>query len=183
MFKKRKKAYPRLPSEVNFPHINMITLINKNFNKNTNEYFKYVDSHDFSVYSCPSCHSTCSLIKHGFYKRNTKINNKIKNLYVLRLKCKHCGKTHAVLPSFVVPYLLTSVDDAVMIINDLFDISKCYSTKRLLKQIFSNWIHRLLSLFKCIGQAFHDLHALMIRCSLSFNLAFLQNHRGKYFCF
>lgn len=161
----------------------MITLINKNFNKNTKEYFKYIDSHDFTNHSCPSCGAVGSLRKHGYYKRKIKINGNILTFLVLRVKCKHCGKTHAVLPPFVVPYLLTSVDDAVAIIHDQMDISKCYSTKRLIQRIYNHWIDRILSIYDSIQSALSDLHALVIQCSKRFKLCFLQNHRGEYFCF
>lgn len=161
----------------------MITLKEKNFNQNVNKYFKYVDSCNFNAFTCPSCGSIGSLIKHGFYDRKIKINNIIRILTVLRIKCKKCGKTHAVLPSFVIPYLLTSVYDAVAVINDSLDISKCFSTKALLKKSFSFWIIKILSFFDNLSDAFSNLHSLVVQCSLRFNRCFLQIHKGSYFCF
>lgn len=160
----------------------MITLKNKNFNQNVDKYFNYIDSYDFITCTCPSCNSIGTLIKHGFYSRRIKINNVIKNLTVLRVKCKECGKTHAVLPSFVIPYLLTSINDAVMVIKNELDISKCYSTKHLLKKSYSLWINRVLSFCDNISVVLNDLHSLVIECSKRFEMCFLQNHQGKFFC-
>lgn len=90
-----------------------------------------------------------------------KIGNRIYTLIVLRIKCKECGKTHAVLPSFVVFYLLTSVNDAVMIANDELDISKCYSIKAKIKQAYTLWVNRILSFCSDITIALSDLHNLV----------------------
>lgn len=59
---------------------------------------------------CNSCHWKGCCIRHGYYERSYLLSvgdlmgagTKIR---VLRVKCKHCGRTHAVLPEEIAPYL------------------------------------------------------------------------------
>lgn len=57
---------------------------------------------------CPACKGC--LTKHGAYGRKTGVS------LVPRMRCKGCGKTHAVLPHFLAPYqrVLTHVREAVV---------------------------------------------------------------------
>lgn len=56
---------------------------------------------------CPHCGNT-EFIKWGFYNRNIYYieNNFIRFdiIEIQRVKCKKCGHTHALLPSFIIPY-------------------------------------------------------------------------------
>ncbi len=59
--------------------------------------------------SCPTCGAGGSFRVHGYYSRNvvqfcgTGFADTV--LRVMRLKCKSCGHTHALLPDVIVPYL------------------------------------------------------------------------------
>lgn len=57
---------------------------------------------------CPCCKSTGNCVVHGYYMRHLVdyYNGRIiaKRIRVLRLACKTCGHTHAVLPDIIVPY-------------------------------------------------------------------------------
>jgi transposase-like protein len=51
---------------------------------------------------CPLCRGDC--IRHGFYERYVIVGQESLIIIILRLKCKGCGKTHAVIPEFLRPY-------------------------------------------------------------------------------
>lgn len=52
--------------------------------------------------TCPLCRGDC--IRHGFYERYIIVGQENLLIVILRLKCKGCGKTHAVIPEFLRPY-------------------------------------------------------------------------------
>lgn len=77
-------------------------------------YFKellqeYLEIKNFGLLECPHCHSN-ALIKWGHYVRNIiflgfdGITLESCLLSVQRVKCKSCGKTHAVFPYGIIPY-------------------------------------------------------------------------------
>ena len=66
-------------------------------------YNKTIDSLDLNLISCVCGHSGC-LIRHGSYKRSIQLADRILSLFVVRVYCKICGHTHALLLSSMVPY-------------------------------------------------------------------------------
>ena len=77
---------------------------------NCNTYDKKVIKNNLIfTYICPKCGAKHSFIRHGYYQRNSCFfNNNFeiceKKLTILRLLCKGCLSTHAVLPGNVIPY-------------------------------------------------------------------------------
>ncbi len=79
--------------------------------KNSNTYFKIHHYYDdfFSIINiseliCPIFDSS-SLISHGRYSRKFIDDNGDKtDIYIYRVKCNCCGKTHAIIPWFIIPY-------------------------------------------------------------------------------
>lgn len=53
--------------------------------------------------SCSCSHAGC-LVRHGYYRRRLKTRQGTIVLRILRVKCKECGRTHAILPELIVPY-------------------------------------------------------------------------------
>lgn len=52
---------------------------------------------------CPICHNNCN--RHGTYRRYIVTDDrKSIRIPILRLYCKHCKTTHAVIPHFIRPY-------------------------------------------------------------------------------
>lgn len=164
----------------------MITQINKNFNENNLEnlitkYNEYCLNANFTFFKCPSCHCTGSIVRHGYYCRTIYINGIKYRICILRIKCKKCGKTHAVLPSFVIPYIQLSIYDVVKIIKDNSAGDSTFYKKLYLLKQYKNWYNRLLSIFNSLNEAFENLNTLITECARYFNRGFLQNHRGDYF--
>ena len=58
---------------------------------------------------CSCGHAGC-LVRHGYYRRRLKTRQGTIVLCILRVKCKECGRTHAILPELVVPYSQVPAD-------------------------------------------------------------------------
>lgn len=100
----------------------MITIISDNINTfNEISYNKFLDTINYHQLSC-SCGMSGCLNKHGHYNRSIKTSDGIITLSILRVKCKHCGKTHAIFPQVIVPY-------SQILLNDHISIITAYITK------------------------------------------------------
>jgi len=106
---------------------NMIILnykkIKTSFNKLLN---KYKESLNFGVLVCPCCGSS-DYIKWSTYSRNViyKENDKVISevLKIQRIRCKSCGKTHALLPDLIVPYKQLNMELIIdILLNYVVDI-------------------------------------------------------------
>ncbi len=62
------------------------------------------------IYGCKFCNYEGMLHRHGYYSRNVITKYSIYRINILRVKCPSCGKTHAVLPSFLIPYYQYSLE-------------------------------------------------------------------------
>lgn len=124
MAKKRKKLTTASSYNLKLPFgTYMITLNSIKINKNRIKSLKELENMvNLPLIVCPHCNST-QIIKYGTYKRlvifliDGAIHNK--EVKVQRTKCKSCGKTHALLPSFIIPYKQYSVDLIAQILLDL----------------------------------------------------------------
>ena len=79
-------------------------------------YTKFIETLPFHRLSC-TCGQKGQLIKHGYYNRSIKTSEGMYKLSILRIRCKCCFKTHAILPSFIVPYSQILYHDQVAIIH------------------------------------------------------------------
>ena len=95
----------------------MITIYFKKINTlNQISYNNLINSLHINQITC-SCGRSCCLIKHAYYTRHIKISGGVKvSLSILRVKCTECGKTHAILPSIIVPYSQVTLHDHITII-------------------------------------------------------------------
>ena len=68
-----------------------------------------------------SLECTCGrhdMVVHSYYSRNIKNESGVIKLDILRVKCKECGKTHAVLLSLIVPYQSVELEIQIQILKD-----------------------------------------------------------------
>jgi hypothetical protein len=80
---------------------------------------------------CPKCNCVGQFYRHGFYVRFLYIFYYITNVFktqqieinVLRIKCKNCGKTHAILDCEIIPYCRYSISFILEVLASYF-ISK-----------------------------------------------------------
>lgn len=54
--------------------------------------------------SCPICRAGLPLKKHGFYRRNSHFGHRPRRILIRRYRCRFCGRTVSLLPSFCLPY-------------------------------------------------------------------------------
>lgn len=170
----------------------MISLNIKNCNTNSNYFIKnslnniiydYVVQYkeaDFSSFSCPHCSHKGTMVRNGYYSRKVNVNCKLHNIKIYRVICKECGRSHAVLPSFIIPYIQTPLNEAFIIINDYEDKkSTTPDTYRIIKS-YLNWQNRL----KSVLLSFKDnIVTILMTCINKFKMFILQNHKGKIYYF
>lgn len=111
---KRNRGRPfamTLPLNPNSFLIIFLTMIINDFLKNITKYLDLgKEIPTLPIYGCKSCGYEGMLHRHGYYSRNVITKYYIKRINILRVKCPSCGKTHAILPSFLIPYYQYSLD-------------------------------------------------------------------------
>lgn len=146
-------------------------------------YDSIVDAVDILQIRC-SCGHAGNLIYHGTYNRSIKMPEGLLVLRIVRVKCTHCGRTHAILLSSIVPYSRISLRDQAEIIEchlDNGDMGELLSenpsidennVKYVLRQFRKHWKERLLSesLSLC------SLSGLVEGCFRAFLQQFMQVH-------
>ena len=83
---------------------------------NLKTYENLINTLQFHQLQCTCGHSGCLTI-HGYYTRSLKKDDSEITLSIFRVKCSHCGKTHALLPSQIVPYSQVSLQEQAAIIS------------------------------------------------------------------
>ena len=66
-----------------------------------NEYRNFIADLDVETITCPNC-GTLDMERYGYYKRYRNISTAKYYIRILRVRCKTCGRTHAVLSDFIV---------------------------------------------------------------------------------
>ena len=105
---------------------------------------------------CPNCKSS-KVIKWGFYVRNINyINNnkyEYKIIKIQRIKCKECGSTHALLPIFIVPYKINSIEIIVNSLNNKeINLNISVDTINHWNKIFNKYIPYLKTMLNNISK-------------------------------
>ena len=122
----------------------MIILYSKNINSFSNILNNY-ENLDYTPHLiCPHCKSQ-NIIKWGSYNRNLYYiqDNIIKHkvINILRVRCKGCRKTHALIPSFIVPYKVYALDIILSALsNDYISLSINYDTISKWNKQFNKFI-------------------------------------------
>lgn len=84
---------------------------------NQHSYNKIIDSIDFSTIECLNCHNH-EWAFHACYKRYIDFFNRKHKIFITRIKCSFCNKTHAILIDDMIPYSIADFDQIINIIND-----------------------------------------------------------------
>ncbi len=74
----------------------------------------------------------CELNIHGVYERNIIKNNKDYKIKIKRVKCSECGRTHALLPVFILPYYQSEAEEIITSVEKLVEEGK--STQEVEKE-------------------------------------------------
>ena len=155
-------------------------------------YNSFLNTIDLSKCNC-SCGAKGQFYMHGYYNRSVKVPSGKIRLSILRVKCKSCGKTHAILHPSIVPYSQTLFSDTVDIITsyhqdkpiehilinnpELTESDVRYTIKKYLK----HWKQRLLTKIEGTLEQFLKLRDFQIKVSRSFKMAFMQIKRCFYY--
>lgn len=141
-----------------------------------------------SILKSPCCENGF-LIKHGYYKRCFRTHNgeEKETLTILRVKCSVCHKTHALLPSDLIPFCQCGTESSISFIlnyeagkncdESLADTNGLLSENdyyRCIKKYKTNWKGRIESLnfnIHKLSKNFIEYGAICIR---SFCRHFLQ---------
>lgn len=163
----------------------MITfLVEENNPLSQSFYNSCINNLQFHQLSCSCGHSGC-LNVHGYYKRKVKTHEGSFMLAVCRVKCSECGKTHAVLPSSIVPYSQIPLVCCCQVISSLNGGGNINSVcddypevdennvKSIIRRYRRHWKERLLS-FRISLKPVRDL---VTACFSHYSLQFMQIHR------
>ena len=158
----------------------MITLKVDKLNREISQklYDEIIASVDIHLLEC-----TCkrhNMVVHGYYTRKLKTKSGNIELVILRVRCKDCGKTHAVLISFIVPYQSIEMSVQIKIIanNDIEKIMYCNPSIDELDiyRVKERFRLRYKSFMKSLNLTFED--DLVFLSFKYFKSNFMQIHKG-----
>ena len=165
--------------------IAMITfLVEENKPLSQNFYDSCINTIQFHQLSCSCGHSGCLSI-HGYYKRRVKTHEGSFMLVVCRVRCSECGKTHALLPSSIVPYSQISLVCCCQIISAFIGSGSINSVcedypevdennvKSVILRYRKHWKERLLSW----NIKLEPVRLLVLACFSHYSAQFMQIHR------
>ena len=165
----------------------MITGIFNSFKGITPEIYGKVTS-NIPLYQlrCNCGHAGC-LVRHGYYRRRLKTRQGTIVLCILRVKCKECGRTHAILPELVVPYSQIPADlqqhmllyplgspDLEALMQSNSDITES-NILAIRSRYRKHWKERLLTMGRELQE---DIAALIREAFSFFHRQFMQIRRG-----
>lgn len=138
----------------------------------------------FHQLTCTCGHSACLTI-HGYYKRHIKHGDSLMPLRICRVCCSMCRKTHALLPSSIVPYSRVALSEQIKIISchesheDFSSVMNEHPSidesniRYIIHQYLCHWLQRLLS----AALSFSPQGRLIHGCFSSYNRQFMQIKR------
>ena len=125
-----------------------------------------------------SCRCKGSCIKYGKYPRKLIVNDNPICINIQRVYCKNCHKTHAILPTFIIPYELHTMDYVLDLVHQYKDetiSSADYELKRYI-EIFKSWMVR----FKAIEYSMSDdIEEVITFSAYHYGMCFMQNLKRK----
>ena len=87
-------------------------------------YYNYVHGLDTFQLECNCCHKRGECIRHAYYERGyflTKEDLALgTTIRILRVICKSCGHTHAILPEEIVPYIRFTIPFITQVLDPYF---------------------------------------------------------------
>lgn len=145
---------------------------------NIDKYYNFIKSLEPMMIECTcGCRGQC--IKYGKYPRTVIYNGEKFTIYIQRIYCKHCKTTHAILPSYIIPYKHLSMEDAIYIIetyeeypNDSYD-----NEANIIINEYKDWKEKLESISLTIRDG---LRKIISFCARYFSMCFMQKTRKEY---
>lgn len=144
-------------------------------------YDKTIAGIQFHQLTCSCGHSGC-LTVHGYYDRSVKSEVSAVRLHICRVICSHCGTTHALLLSSIIPYSQISMTDQIHVIScyensgdfsDIMDETPSIdesNIRAVIRRYIRHWMQRLLSARISINSSLFFIHL----CFSHFHRQFMQ---------
>jgi hypothetical protein len=138
----------------------------------------------FHRLTCSCGHSAC-LSVHAYYTRGILLPDGLHHLRVCRVRCSECGRTHAILPSSLVPYDRISLPDQYTVVCAYEDGSDrnavCEqnpsidenNVKSIIRRYTRFWRERLLS----ESVRLTEISSLVCSCFSFYSMQFMQIRR------
>ena len=104
--------------------VTMIQVYTDSFKLSQDYYNNIVFSLPLDRMEC-TCGASGSLIFYGSYNRSVKCGGTVLVLRIQRVRCRKCGKTHAILLSSLIPYSMISLQDQQQIIYHALTAGSC----------------------------------------------------------
>ena len=161
----------------------MITILTENYNISQEIYDKIIGSLEIMQLSCTCGHRGC-LERHASYTRSLRIFGEKITIQILRVRCRECGRTHAILLSMMVPYSQIPYADQQSIAANYEDGDKssevlsrnCLIDEREISYIIcrykKHWKERLASIGINVAA-----ESLLSRCIGAYGRGFMQIKR------
>lgn len=160
----------------------MITIFVSDFNQFSQDFYdSLINSLQFHQLECSCGRSACMSI-HGYYERGILLPDGIVSIRICRVRCSECSKTHALLPSSIVPYDRIPLADQCRIIagfedgadgnavcEDSLTIDE-NAVKAVILRYRLFWLQRLLS----EAISLHPLMELVKNCFSFYSRQFMQ---------
>lgn len=121
-------------------------------------------------------HHGGSFFVHGYYRRRVKVSESVANINILRIRCEHCNRTHAVFFNDIIPYSMFNAYEFHKILLNQIDKDFSYEIIERVKRIKSLVLARIELLGLLIGD---NISTLIKESIHSFCGHILQIHRGR----
>lgn len=151
-------------------------------------YDRIINSINLYSVSCTCGHSGC-LIRHAYYSRSLRFRSVLVTLKILRVKCRQCGRTHAVLLSCIIPYSQIPLEDQVKIVQGYesgFNIMAVLETNYLIdpREVYYTVSKYRRFWRQCLfSEKISYFENIVCDCFKHFQLQFMQIHRGRQILF
>ena len=157
-------------------------------------YYNYCDCNDYNNLKCPCCGNK-SLSFHKKYQRNLVyyFNGEVFDITIdiAVCKCNHCSKIqgrqkyHAILPEFVLPYVIYEASTIMNALNDYYNkvkINQILDRLKIQHKLFYDWIKKfnIYSLSASIILKINNNLKLIINNIVNDNSIFLMNFYNNY---
>ena len=178
--------------------INSFCEFNTNFSYSEQDIQDLMPSCENVHCKCPSCKAKSNFSNHGSYTRNISFitTNKVYDykVSITRVKCNSCNATHALLPSFVVPYKTYSLESFLYVVSQARSSSaiKVAEALNLSFQLIYYFIATVLSffnhadslnreqgLYKNFDRTYFALHCLSI-CDANFKIMYFNRYQWLF---
>ena len=159
------------------------------------DYYNYCDCNDYSNLRCPCCGNKL-LSFHKKYERNLTYyyNGEIFDItiYIAVCKCNHCSKVagkqkyHAILPEFILPYMIYEASTTMKALNDYYNeikIKQILDRLKIQHKLFYDWLNKFNKyVFKAsiVLGVMNDIKNVIFEI-IKYNSTFLMNFYNNYY--